>query len=411
MTGMSAGPAAPTADMAGDAAEFRLFCLALRRPFEPGQVALIDRAIAAGPDWQCLLDGARRHRVAAALLAGLQAGNRRDIPGKVVGELRDEARSAAMASLAQAREVARLTQLFSRAAVPMLVLKGVALSAALYGDPAQRHPRDIDLLVSPESFDRAEALLIDAGYRCTGPRLSPRQAGAYRRWVKDTSYIDPATGLQVELHHRLCDNSALLRLDFAELWAARDTVQIAGTAVRVLPRPWLPVYLAMHGAGHCWEELRWLLDFATALPEPADIDRALTKAELAGLTQTMLHALVLANRWLGLPIESAVLVRAVADSRVRRLDRLLASSYSRTTWHRTPSRRSFAGFLRYSVALRLYVYLLKPGWPYWKNQAVREWVTPADWRALPLPDRLFWAYVLVRPFGWLIRNWLPPRAR
>ena len=68
-----------------------------------------------------------------------------------------------------------------------------------------------------------------------------------------------------------------------------------------------------------------------------------------------------------------------------------------------PPRRSPGGFLRYSVALRLYVYLLKPGWQYWKNQALREWVTPADWQALRLPDRLFWAYVLVRPFGWLIR--------
>jgi hypothetical protein len=68
-----------------------------------------------------------------------------------------------------------------------------------------------------------------------------------------------------------------------------------------------------------------------------------------------------------------------------------------------PPRRSPGGFLRYSVALRLYVYLLKPGWQCWKNQALREWVTPADWQALRLPDRLFWAYVLVRPFGWLIR--------
>jgi hypothetical protein len=116
-----------------------------------------------------------------------------------------------------------------------------------------------------------------------------------------------------------------------------------------------------------------------------------------------MHALVLAHDWLGLPVEKRHLVRARADRRVARLDRLLAHSYG-AVWHRIPRDGSVAALLRYSLWSRLHTYALKRDWLYWGRQAQRDFVMPADWEALRLPDRLFWLFPLMRPVGWVLRR-------
>jgi hypothetical protein len=386
--------------------EFRLFCLALRRPQGAGDLAALRDGMTAGPEWRRILEAARRHRVAPLLLAGLQACRSPELPPAVVAELRAQASVAAMSSLNQIREVVRLSRIFAHADLRMLALKGVVLSLQLYGDPALRYPRDIDLLVAPDEFAAAEALLIEAGYRRAGPTLSTRQTTLYRRWVKDAGFIHASSGIQVELHHRLSDNPALIPCNFAELWRQREDIEIASTPVATLPRRELGLYLCMHGAGHCWEELQWLVDFAAALRDRGGPNRAIAAAERSQLEVPMLHALMLAHDWLALAVDDRLLARARADPAVARLNRILAHFYCPSTWYRTPQHRSLAGFQRYSVWLRLYTYLLKADWRYWRNQATREFITPADWSALRLPDWLIWLFPVVRPFGWLVRRWM-----
>ena len=290
--------------------EFRLFCLAVRRPQREEDIAALSRAIAAEPDWNCLIEGARRHRVAPLLLAGRQACRSPHLPTTVVAGLRQQALAAAKRGLVQTREISRLSRIFSQAEIRILALKGVVLSAQLFGDAGLRNPRDIDLLADPNEFARAEALLIEAGYRRSGPILSPRQTAAYRRWVKDTGYFHTAAGINVELHHRLSDNPALIPFDFAALWREREEVEIAGALIATLPRRHLPLYLCVHGAGHCWEELRWLIDLAAALQPPGATDAALAAADAAGLGAPMLHALMLAHDWLAVPTDERHLARA-----------------------------------------------------------------------------------------------------
>ena len=385
-------------------AEFQVFCLALRRPQSSDLITELRRILAAEVEWDHILDGARRHRVASLLLSRLQRSGSPDLPARVVAELRRQALIAAKESLAQMAEIGRLAPMFARAEVRVLGLKGVVLSAQLYGNPGLRNPRDIDLLVSPDEFASAEAVLLEAGYCHSGATLSPRQTAAYRRWIKDVGYVNPVNGVRVELHHRLSDNPVLLPCDFDTLWREREEVEIAGATVAGLPRDKLALYLCAHGAGHSWEELRWLLDFAAALPEQNSSRAAVEMAERVGLGVAMLHALVLAHDWLGLCTDDQQLARARANRHVARLNRVLAHFYDADAWYQSPERGTLAGLLRYSLWLRLYTYLIKTDWRYWGHQARREFITPADWEVLHLPDALFWAFPIVRPVGWLIRQ-------
>lgn len=366
------------------------------------------RDMAAGPDWDHILEAARRHRVASLLLPGLQACQSPNLPARVVAALRQQALAGTARSLAHMRAVARLSRLFAQAGIRMLALKGVILSAQLYQDPALRDPRDVDLLVDPEDFPKAEMLLVEAGYHRSGPELSPRQASAYRRFIKDAGYRHAESGILVELHHRLNDNPALIPCDFTKLWRAREEIEIAGTVIAGLPRRSLALYLCLHGAGHCWEELRWLVDLTAALREPGAVDTAVAAAAAAGLDAPMLQALTLAHDWLALPVDARHLTRARADWRVEVLNHILARFYAPAAWYRTPRRGSFAALLRYALWLRLYTYSLKADWRYWRYQILRELITPADWNLVRLPDSLFWLFLLIRPIGWLLRR-LPSR--
>ena len=90
--------------------------------------------------------------------------------------------------------------------------------------------------------------------------------------------------------------------------------------------------------------------------------------------------------------------------RVADLDRILAHLYAGEAWHQMPRRGSLAALRRYSLWQRLYRLSLKRGWTYRGRQALREFLSPADWDTVRLPDSLFWAYPLVRPVGWLMRR-------
>jgi hypothetical protein len=314
------------------------------------------------------------------------------------------ANAAARRSLAQTAELRRLNALFEAAGIRVLALKGVVLSAQLEGDNGTRGARDLDLLVDPGCFTAAKELLIQHGYHGTGAARSPRQEAAHHYWTKDVEFLNPVSGVAVELHHRLTDNQHLLAFDFDSLWRERELVALGATTIATLPRRWLALYLCVHGAGHAWERLRWLADLAAALRVPEAIEGAVASAAAAGLLSPMLHALLLAHDWLGLTVPPDTLAKARASRAVARLDHILAPLFAGEAWHQRPQRGTFAARMRYSVWQRLYRLSLKSDSRFRARQALRELVSPSDWATIPLPDPLFFLYPLVRPVGWLFRR-------
>ncbi len=382
--------------------EFRLFCLALRMPFSVPDSEALREAATAEIDWDAIVAGARRHRVAPILCARLPDCS--TVPAPVFAKLKRQAVSAMQRSLGQIAEIHRLHEAFTQAGIRILFLKGVALSAQLYGDGTKRDAGDIDVLAESEMFGAAAELVERLGYRHHEYARSPRQRRHYARLIKDVEFRHARTDARLELHHRLTDYPSLLAIDFDALWRERDEVQLGDRVIPTLPRAVLPVYLCAHGAGHSWERLRWLVDFAGAVRSDASIDGALAAAERTGLAAPMLHALMLAHDWLALPVAGRHLARARASAAVRRLDRILAHLYSGAAWHAMPARDTAAGIARYSLWQRLYRLSLNRDWRYRFELARREWFTAADWDTLPLPDPLFFLYPLARPFAWIARR-------
>ncbi|MFF5174519.1 nucleotidyltransferase family protein [Micromonospora sp. NPDC000089] len=121
--------------------------------------------------------------------------------------------------------------------VPALLLKGPGLSRRL--GVLGRAYGDIDLLVAPGSFDRAQQVLAEHG--CHSP-LADDPAGYERPW----KLPGPVT-LTIDLHrgfHGVGDREAF----WAALHASAEPLPLAGGAVRVPGRTAAALLVALHAA-------------------------------------------------------------------------------------------------------------------------------------------------------------------
>ena len=147
--------------MSNGSTEFELFCSALRQRSEEPQ-ACAQRFAHGQLDWSKILEGAKRHRVERQVLKGLS--NLGPAPEAFVTELRKASQEAAYTSLMQIRETARLAASFRQANIPVMALKGVALSVQTGREPTDRHSRDIDFLIPQNCLALADKTIRGAGY-------------------------------------------------------------------------------------------------------------------------------------------------------------------------------------------------------------------------------------------------------
>ncbi|HVK73797.1 MAG TPA: nucleotidyltransferase family protein [Kofleriaceae bacterium] len=134
-----------------------------------------------------------------------------------------------IASALQAeRRAAALTEAVAAladAAVPVILLKGVAYAGSIYPDPAERPMSDIDLLVPSADFDRAARTLGRLGYWHAG---GPAQLTVTRHAVT-FKRRDAA----VDLHRHIL-HAGRSRIDLAAIWSAARPSHVAG-ALRPQP--------------------------------------------------------------------------------------------------------------------------------------------------------------------------------
>ena len=351
-------------------------------------------------DWNIVVRGLDRHgltRVIREMIA---------MPGVVppgeVAALRELQHGKSELALIQLMEVVRICDLLDQAGVRFLLVKGIALSIQLYGQPGVRNGRDLDLLVEPGALARVDSVLESLGYRRPAEdRAKDQLAG---RIPKEIGYIDASRGMLVEVHTRLTDNSDLYAPDFEALWETRETLTIGGRSFPTLGRKQLPIYLCAHGAKHGWSRLMWLLDIAALTGSPAEIDAALEDARRFQLENVVLHALAMLHDWFGHDVPPQILARAQTSRSVRILNRVTALHHIGRHWYEPPSRHSWRRFFLHSVLGRVISYTIKPKASYWRQQLSLDLVSSADRTIVALPPRFDWAYAVLRPFGWLIRR-------
>lgn len=381
--------------------ELRLMCLAVRRPLDR-ENAELGQAVAEVGNWPLLLEAAGLHHTLALMVDGLGPDLMAALPQDVRQAYRNRAMDAARRSLARVAELIRLTQALAAVGIRALPLKGVCLAQRLYGNPAMRGGGDIDLLVEPVNFWRAQDVILGLGYTpLAAPAILAEQRPLGQHLIRDIGYRHPQ-GHLVELHQRLTQDPTLLPLDFETLWQDRQPMAGWGDAVQTLSDRHLALYLCVHGAHHCWERLCWLADIAALLRHPAALAQAIEDCDSYSLRKPMIDCLWLCHLLLGFDLPPSI----AADRRAAKwAGRFVRQMVAGGVWAKD-FRSGIAVRYGREIKVRMYQYGMKGSWRSLWSQIKLDMQYPIDWAVLRLPDRLTFLYPLIRPAGWLIRRFV-----
>jgi hypothetical protein len=225
----------------------------------------------------------------------------------------------------QLLELARLLDLFARAEIPVLVLKGPALAIQSAGDAAARGYGDIDLFVAPGSVEASHLLLAEHGWEPRRFGSAAPGSWAWRHLISTFNEVAfDGRSSTVDLHWRLDPNPDVLP-DFDESWANRVEVDTGVVRVPTLDPATAFRHTCQHAAKDDWRWLRSVVDVhrLARLPEV----RALLTgggARSPG-SEHVAASLAVADRLIGLPADLPTTVVAHARShrsQVRRAVRM-----------------------------------------------------------------------------------------
>jgi hypothetical protein len=361
------------------------------------QEAAIRAAIDAGPDWPEYLRLLERHGTPGLGWAALRRVSGIDVPEPIALELKQRSDACRKQAVLYCMILADVLKRFNRAAIPAMPLKGQILSFELYQDVGLRSSRDLDVEVRVEDLPQAQSCLAGDGWELESSffPMRPRPWKSFLRNEQHINFIHLASGCMLELHWRSqWETPQATRARWARsvpsLWQKQS--------IQSMHPGDLALYLCFHGGLHQWFRAKWLGDLARAhMLGLLDWEASFDRARNSGEERPLLAGLSLLGEVYGLPLPeplrsacsncSPLLVemplRALADSAepvarlgpAKLLNRIRRSRYERLLWPRK-SRWSSVADLFYS----------------------RE-----DFRTLPLPGALFWAYKPLRPVLWFWR--------
>ena len=149
---------------------------------------------------------------------------------------------------------------WSDAGIPAIPLKGIALAASLYEDPALRVFEDMDVLVPTDRAIEAFRLIVSSGYK---PEFTQQfLLDLLVRYGKDCLLMreTPLCTYPLELHCGLVWGGTLERGLLKSIWSDATRETTYGVPALALSPDWEFLYLATHAARHGQDSLKWFID-------------------------------------------------------------------------------------------------------------------------------------------------------
>jgi hypothetical protein len=254
-------------------------------------------------------------------------------------------------------QLAQLHQNFSRASVPLLLLKGASMAQALYRDPILRSIGDIDLVVPIEHVPVCRQVLLDMGYKLA---VVDHQPGIPLDHHNEETFEppDPFFAL-VEIHWHILDIPYYIHhISMDWFWENTQEILIDGNPFCSFNTEANLVYLPAHmGLHHQFRRMHSLLDLALLIHQTEGqvnwqkVVKITEEFELLSVLRETLEWL--ANTWPDLPLsEPLTLLKEKNPSDIDfRLFRLLTSEERNHTLDFYTTLRSLPGLrdrLRYA---------------------------------------------------------------
>ena len=372
------------------------------------QEQAIREAIGAGMDWMEYIRLVDRHRTPALSWAALGRVPGLEIPEPARQELQKRSDACRMQAMRHCIHLASMLKAFNRAGIPVMPLKGPLLSSEIYGDVGLRQSHDLDLAVQPGDLSRAQICLNDLGWPLDSSYapMTPRQWDNLLRHEHELHFVHPHGHGLLELHWRFI--SAQPGLNSAR-WARSVSSVWQGCAYQAMNPIDQVLYLCCHGAEHAWSRAKWLGDLARIhAVAKVDWEAALEQARASRQEKPLFLGLRLLHIVHALPVPRLPgnpweqLSPFLVDSP------LYALQMDRDPMDRDPAGMGALDVLADRLRIFRYVRQILPR-KNWRESLSQLAYCREDFGVLRLPDRLYWAYIPLRPFLWVWRQ--IPRRR
>jgi hypothetical protein len=247
-------------------------------------------------DWLSLIDQAAIHSVLNVIVPHLDHSG---VPPSVRDSMLRQ--SAVMLALQEPLILAFETTVaaFGKEGVRVCALKGPALSARLYGDPAMRSSIDLDFLVAPEDLEPAVSLMTRLGF---GGKSKATVAYLLRH--SHHLYFSRPGSTSIEVHFQAYAGFGVT-LSSAALMDRAVPYRFSEKATVLVPSPEDEfIYLAVHAAGHSFARLLWLYDMKILIQKNPrlDWDQIVSRSRAAKVSTAVGFAVKVLMDWLNVPL-------------------------------------------------------------------------------------------------------------
>jgi len=321
-----------------------------------------------------------------------------DLPADFFQHLKTINMQCRMESLRQSTWLARISRHLKSQQIDFIALKGIALSKLLYGDSSYRQIHDIDIMVAPAQINATECILIELGFTRKIPHATatPKQIRFLNRYKKDRIYYHPDDGILLELHRRLTDTEHPFCPSLQDLLATGASTHIHDEAVPTVSGDLLWLYQCLHGAYSGWYRLRWICDIALLLTyHQPDWPSLLQLAERYDCKNSLTEGVVVASALYDLQIPDDVQYYLNKNPRITQQAKLCF-----TYLYSMQILRGWTSLKR--------VWFWAPPKSFFKHLLTISLI-PDDFKRVHLPDHIFFAYYLLRPFSYLYRRLTPEK--
>ena len=340
-------------------------------------------------DWNRFVGLCEWHNVVSLVYRTLPAVCPGEIPLAAMNRLRSLYQGNTARALILTSELSRILRALDSCGIPAYPFKGPALSVMLYGDPARRQSRDLDILIPKEELHKAMRVLDTLGYKAQN-ELDGARLTAHRRTEYETAFFRRDGKFTVELQWAVVPGFFGFNHEKLDIWSNIKKQTGNGFAFPVLPPEETLLLLCVHGAKHLWCKLGWVCDVAGLLSAetPPDFQRTLELAQRSGVTRLLMLGLLLAERLVGAHLYEDISARIDADLMVACLARKVREVIARSPVNPDVDPRRYLFYLKSKERRRDQILF-----------AGRLMATLAagEWNPSVLPDMLSPLYYLFRP--------------
>jgi hypothetical protein len=310
------------------------------------------------------------------------------LPGHFLSSLKLQAVANSQNVLLLTGRLLRLCKLFEENEIPVAILKGALLSQMAYGEIALRTAGDIDVLIRPQDFARARALLESLGYKMN-PKLTPARLASHLSHHCELQFMRDEWFTIVDLHWALAPKSFVFKLETDDVMSRLQSVEFAGAQIKTLAIEDLILYLSMHGGKHLWRRLEWISSLGELIRSAETIawDKVVARAEKAHATRMLALGLRLAEGLSNVGVPADVWGAVDRDESSKRMaQKTLAEIFNVST-------------APVSTETNLYNLKIMDRKRDALISALRALFVPtlSDWHALNLPPSLHSLYYAYRP--------------